>query len=103
MKDYSIKISVERITGTTSEGRKYDFLVAKGVDKKGIKSDFKFTRACVGTPQKAGVYLMTVDSKYIKKDKRSIYSIYWISNIKSLIPYDEVQQEEEEDDEELPF
>lgn len=100
MKTYSIKITVDRIKGENAKG-KYDFLSSKGIDASGHYADFKFTRACLGAPQNPGVYLMLVDSDSIRKDKRTVYNVYWISNVKELKPYDEVKEAVCEDD--LPF
>lgn len=77
-----IKITAKQITGTTPNGRNYDFLEFSGATNKGLKCKFKFTKACKSKlPDKAGVYDMRVNLEDISRDCNTIFNEYWVRDV----------------------
>ena len=77
-----IKVTAKQITGTTPNGRNYDFLEFSGATNKGLKCKFKFTTACQSQlPDKAGVYDMRVNLEDISRDNNTVFNEYWVRDV----------------------
>lgn len=82
MTEKTIKVTAKQITGTTANGKNYDFLEFTGATNKGMKCKFKFTKACrAKLPDKAGVYDMRVNLEDISRDNNTIFNEYWVRDV----------------------
>lgn len=86
--EYDIIVAAKRIEGTKENGEHYSFLTFKGYEKSGKRADFLFTKDCNDVPTEEGEYIITVNKKYINKDKMSRYNRYWIKRLESCVEYD---------------
>lgn len=98
---YTIDIEAKRIKGVTDDGRKYDFITYEGVNKRGELVKFKFRKELSDQiPNREGDFVLVVDKRYIARDKKSKYEVYWVRKIES---FEEKIFEEVENTEDLPF
>ena len=87
MTEKTIKVTAKQITGTTANGKNYDFLEFTGATNKGMKCKFKFTKACrAKLPDKAGVYDMRVNLEDISRDNNTIFNEYWVRDVIEIKP-----------------
>ena len=70
------EIVITSIEKTTKDGRK--FLVHKAKMLSGGDIQFKFRREIKKIPEKAGKYLMTIDSAFLQKSSTDYGDVYWV-------------------------
>ena len=98
---YTIDIEAKRIKGVTGDGRKYDFIAYEGLNRRGELVKFKFRKELADQiPNREGDFVLVVDKRYIARDKKSKYEVYWVRKIES---FEEKVFEEVENTEDLPF
>lgn len=98
---YTLDVEVQQIKGVTDDGRKYDFLAFETYDKRGQRVKLKFRKELKDQlPTYPGNYVLKVDKRYIARDKKSKYPVYWVRQIISFEPlvFDDVDNTED-----LPF
>ncbi len=80
-----IKVRIKVQERQTKEGKKFN--VYKSVDKKGVFTDLKFTKACSeNSPLPKEDCYIVVNTKNINLDENRLYPCYWVKAIENIFP-----------------